>query len=62
MCSKPDILLQPFAIAGADAITIHVELGRRVEDLIWQIRSLRKKRWSGGEPTDIHRRCSTLPR
>ncbi|MEC8719922.1 MAG: ribulose-phosphate 3-epimerase, partial [Verrucomicrobiota bacterium] len=42
MCSKPDILLQPFAIAGADAITIHVELGRRVEDLIWQIRSLKK--------------------
>jgi ribulose-phosphate 3-epimerase len=43
MCSKPDILLQSFATSGADSITIHVELGRRVEDLIWQIRSLKKK-------------------
>lgn len=43
MCSKPDILLKTFADAGADAITIHAELGRRVEDLIWQIRSLNKK-------------------
>jgi len=42
MCSKPDILLKPFAHAGADALTIHAELGRRVEDLIWQIRSLNK--------------------
>ena len=51
MCSKPDILLQPFAIAGADAITIHVELGRRVEDLIWQIRSLKKNVGLAVNPT-----------
>lgn len=44
MCSKPDILLKPFVSSGADSITIHIELGkRRVEDLIWQIRSLNKK-------------------
>lgn len=40
MCSKPEILLEPFAQAGADRITIHVELGERVESLLWKIRSL----------------------
>jgi ribulose-phosphate 3-epimerase len=29
MCSKPEILIEPFASAGADQITVHVELGRR---------------------------------
>ncbi len=43
MCSKPEILFEPFAKAGADLITIHVELGDRVEGLIWKIRSLGKK-------------------
>ena len=43
MCSKPEILLEPFAKAGADQIIIHVELGDRVEGLIWKIRSLGKK-------------------
>jgi ribulose-phosphate 3-epimerase len=43
MCSKPDILLEPFAKAGADRITIHVELGTRVPGLIWKIRSLGKQ-------------------
>jgi len=43
MCSKPEILLEPFAKAGADRITIHVELGDRVNDLIWRIRKLGKK-------------------
>lgn len=43
MCSKPDILLEPFAKAGADGITIHVELGDQVEPLIWKIRQLGKK-------------------
>lgn len=43
MCSKPEILLEPFAAAGADQITIHVELGQRVESLLWKIRSLKKK-------------------
>ncbi|HXF11206.1 MAG TPA: ribulose-phosphate 3-epimerase [Desulfuromonadaceae bacterium] len=43
MCSKPQILLEPFAKAGADQIIIHVELGEQVEPLIWQIRKLDKK-------------------
>jgi len=43
MCSRPEILLEPFAKAGADRITIHVELGEQVTPLIWKIRSLGKK-------------------
>ncbi len=43
MCSKPDILLEPFAKAGSDQITIHVELGEAVVPLIWKIKSLGKK-------------------
>jgi len=43
MCSKPEILLEPFAKAGADRMTIHVELGERANDLIWQIKKLGKK-------------------
>jgi ribulose-phosphate 3-epimerase len=43
MCWKPEILLERFAEAGADRITIHVELTDRVEPLIWKIRSLGKK-------------------
>jgi ribulose-phosphate 3-epimerase len=43
MCSKPEILLEPFAKAGADGITIHVELGQGVTPLIWKIKSLGKK-------------------
>lgn len=43
MCSKPDILLEPFAKGGADQITIHVELGEAVAPLIWKIKSLGKK-------------------
>src|ERR1700694_5892945 len=43
MCSKPEILLEPFARAGANQMNIHVELGDRVTSLIWQIRSLGKK-------------------
>jgi ribulose-phosphate 3-epimerase len=43
MCSKPEILLEPFAKAGADQMNIHVELGERVTQLIWAIRSLGKK-------------------
>ena len=44
MCSKPEILLEPFAKAGSDSITIHVELGVEiVNSLIWKIRSLGKK-------------------
>lgn len=40
MCSKPEILLEPFAKAGADLLTVHVELGERVPQLLWKIRSL----------------------
>ena len=43
MCSKPEILLEPFARAGADEIIIHVELGDAVAPLIWKIKSLGKK-------------------
>jgi ribulose-phosphate 3-epimerase len=40
MCSRPETLLEPFAKAGADLITVHVELGDRVPRLFWKIRSL----------------------
>jgi ribulose-phosphate 3-epimerase len=40
MCSKPEILLEPFARAGANQITVHVELDRRVTPLLWKIRAL----------------------
>jgi ribulose-phosphate 3-epimerase len=43
MCSKPEILLEPFAHAGAHQINIHVELGDRVTALLWKIKSLGKK-------------------
>ena len=44
MCSRPEILLEPFAKAGADRITIHVELGEAaVHQLVWKIRALGKK-------------------
>ena len=43
MCSRPEILLEPFAQAGADQITVHIELGDQVTPLLWKIRSLGKK-------------------
>jgi len=43
MCTRPEILLEPFAGAGADEIIIHVELGEQVAPLIWKIKSLNKK-------------------
>jgi ribulose-phosphate 3-epimerase len=43
MCLKPEILLAPFAQAGAEEIIIHVELGERVASLIKDIKSLCKK-------------------
>jgi ribulose-phosphate 3-epimerase len=43
MCSRPEILLEPFAKAGADRMTIHVELDRQVTPLIWKIRALGKQ-------------------
>jgi ribulose-phosphate 3-epimerase len=39
MCSRPEILIEPFARAGANTLTVHVELGDRVSGLLWQIRS-----------------------
>jgi ribulose-phosphate 3-epimerase len=43
MCSKPEILLEPFAQAGANQINIHVELGDAVTPLLWKIKSLGRK-------------------
>jgi len=43
MCWKPEILLEPFAQAGADQVNVHVELGEQVTPLIWKIKSLGKK-------------------
>ncbi|HEV2318912.1 MAG TPA: ribulose-phosphate 3-epimerase [Verrucomicrobiae bacterium] len=43
MCSKPEILLEPFARAGADEMIIHVELDEQVGPLIWKIKNLGKK-------------------
>ena len=43
MCSQPEILLEPFDKAGAELITIHVELHEQVTPLLWKIRSLGKK-------------------
>ena len=40
MCSKPEVLLEAFAQAGADHLTVHVELGQCVPQLFWKIRSL----------------------
>ena len=56
MCSKPDILLEPFAKAGADQMIIHVELDGQVESLIWKIKGLGKKvGLAVNPPTDISR-------
>jgi ribulose-phosphate 3-epimerase len=43
MCSKPEILLEAFAKAGADEMIIHIELGEQVPSLIHQIKALGKK-------------------
>ena len=43
MCSKPEILLEPFSKAGSDLITVHVELEEQVASLLWKIRSLDKQ-------------------
>jgi ribulose-phosphate 3-epimerase len=43
MCSRPEILLEPFAQAGVDQINVHVELGEQVTPLLWKIKSLGKK-------------------
>jgi ribulose-phosphate 3-epimerase len=43
MCSKPDILIEPFAEAGANQINIHIELGQAVTPLLWRIKALGKQ-------------------
>ena len=43
MCSKPEILFEDFAKAGADEMIIHVELGEQIPSLIQKIKSLGKK-------------------
>jgi ribulose-phosphate 3-epimerase len=40
MCSRPEVLLESFAGAGTNQINVHVELGARVEGLLWKIKSL----------------------
>jgi ribulose-phosphate 3-epimerase len=51
MCSKPEILFEPFVDAGADEMIIHVELGEpQVTQLIWKIKSLGKKVGLGINP------------
>src|SRR5713101_6608304 len=38
MCSKPEILLEPFAQAGANQVNIHVELADKVTALLWKVK------------------------
>lgn len=55
MCSRPEILIEPFAEAGANCLTIHTELGHRAVELMLKIRSLGLK--SGlaiNPPTAMH--------
>ncbi len=40
MCGQPEILFEPFVKAGADQLTIHVELAEKVPALLWKIKSL----------------------
>src|SRR5512141_1063085 len=40
MCSQPEILLEPFAQAGANQINVHVELADKLTSLLWKIRAL----------------------
>ena len=43
MCSKPEILFEAFAKAGADEMIIHIELADQLPSLIQIIKSLGKK-------------------
>jgi ribulose-phosphate 3-epimerase len=43
MCLKPEILLESFAQAGANQMSVHVELGEAVGPLLWRIKSLGKQ-------------------
>src|SRR5215831_10192458 len=50
MCSRPEILLEPFAHAGASQMNIHVELGEHVTPLLWKIKALGVKAGLGINP------------
>jgi ribulose-phosphate 3-epimerase len=50
MCSRPEILLEPFARAGAGQINVHVELGDQLTSLLWKIKSLGMKAGLGINP------------
>jgi ribulose-phosphate 3-epimerase len=54
MCSRPEILIEPFAKAGADGMTLHVELGAAVEPLLWRVKAAgRKVGLAVNPPTNI---------
>jgi ribulose-phosphate 3-epimerase len=50
MCSCPQILIEPFANAGASQMNVHVELGDEVTPLLWKIKSLGKRVGLGINP------------
>jgi len=50
MVEKPDILFEPFVEAGASQMTVHVELGDQVTQLLWKIKSFGKKAGLGINP------------
>ena len=50
MVEKPDILFEPFVEAGASQMTVHVELGEHVTQLLWKIKSFGKKAGLGINP------------
>jgi ribulose-phosphate 3-epimerase len=60
MCGKPEILLEPFAQAGADEIIVHVELGEKVPQLLWKIRALGKKVALAVNPPTAITACSRI--
>jgi len=54
MCVEPETLFEAFVKAGADSLTIHVELGERARELMRTIRSLGLKVGLAiNPPTDI---------
>jgi ribulose-phosphate 3-epimerase len=59
MCSKPEILLELFAKAGADEMIIHIELGEQVPSLIGKIKSLGKKVGLASIPASADKNSST---
>jgi len=54
MCSKPEILLEPFAQAGAQQMNVHVELGDHVTPLLLENQIAGQKGRAGHQPTHVH--------